>query len=265
VADLTPPLPGFEPGARRSRRPKRIRTERDRERDRLREQNRPKRHRPNRPPSIPRLVAKPCGWCGLSFETRNSRARYCSHLCSMAARQGAWPSSPLSWRECGWCGKQIRASYRTAFCSAMCRHRRHNWNAARKRGERFASDLGWAVCRQCGRKFSHLAKRCPEYCTDRCVASASQQRRKHRIRSNTSRTDNFTLREIAERDGWRCHICRRAVPERPYARRPKDPTMDHLVPISAGGQHVRENVALAHLICNTRRSTGGTAQLRLVG
>jgi 5-methylcytosine-specific restriction endonuclease McrA len=30
-------------------------------------------------------------------------------------------------------------------------------------------------------------------------------------------------------------------------------TLDHVVPISVGGEHTRENVRCAHLRCNARR------------
>ncbi|MBX3031925.1 MAG: HNH endonuclease [Chloroflexi bacterium] len=45
---------------------------------------------------------------------------------------------------------------------------------------------------------------------------------------------------------------------------PKAPTVDHIVPISAGGADSLINVATAHFECNWRRSDGGNAQLRLV-
>jgi 5-methylcytosine-specific restriction endonuclease McrA len=73
------------------------------------------------------------------------------------------------------------------------------------------------------------------------------------------------MREIAERDGWRCHLCGRRVPDRPYRASPNDPTLDHLVPVSAGGDHTRANVALAHNRCNYERRADGPAQMRLFG
>lgn len=76
--------------------------------------------------------------------------------------------------------------------------------------------------------------------------------------------ESFTLREIAERDGWRCHLCNRKVPDRPFRSRPLDATIDHLVPVSAGGDHTRANVALAHFACNWKRADVGPAQLRLL-
>lgn len=63
---------------------------------------------------------------------------------------------------------------------------------------------------------------------------------------------------VYERDGGRCHLCGETV-----AR--DDFSLDHLVPLSAGGEHSMRNVATAHLLCNARRGVGGTAQLRLLG
>jgi 5-methylcytosine-specific restriction endonuclease McrA len=35
---------------------------------------------------------------------------------------------------------------------------------------------------------------------------------------------------------------------------PKNPwTIDHIVPIAKGGKHVRENLQLAHKLCNQRK------------
>jgi 5-methylcytosine-specific restriction endonuclease McrA len=73
------------------------------------------------------------------------------------------------------------------------------------------------------------------------------------------------MAELGERDSWRCHLCRRKV--NPVLESPHDlsKTMDHLVPIADGGDHEPANLALAHRICNTRRSTGGVVQLALIG
>lgn len=66
-------------------------------------------------------------------------------------------------------------------------------------------------------------------------------------------------RDIAERDGWRCHICGKKVTETNWS-------LDHLIPLSKGGMHIPENVALAHFACNTKRNVGThiPAQLRLL-
>ncbi len=71
--------------------------------------------------------------------------------------------------------------------------------------------------------------------------------------------ERFTLDEIYERDGGRCHLCNCKV-----ARR--DATVDHLVPVALGGEHTRANVALAHRSCNSSKKTSArNEQLRLIG
>lgn len=70
-------------------------------------------------------------------------------------------------------------------------------------------------------------------------------------------TEKIDVEDIATRDGWRCHICGKRV-----AR--VNMSLDHLIPVSKGGPHLKVNVALAHLLCNKRRGTGRIpAQLRL--
>jgi 5-methylcytosine-specific restriction endonuclease McrA len=52
---------------------------------------------------------------------------------------------------------------------------------------------------------------------------------------------------IYRRDLGRCHLCRRRVkPDRFH--------VDHLIPLARGGSHVPENVAIAHPLCNMRKS-----------
>ena len=81
----------------------------------------------------------------------------------------------------------------------------------------------------------------------------------YKRRDLTMGGDAITLRKLAERDNWRCHICGKRVSEKRWS-------MDHLVPLSKGGPHTFANVALAHLKCNQRRGVDRLpAQLRLIG
>lgn len=51
---------------------------------------------------------------------------------------------------------------------------------------------------------------------------------------------------VFERDGGKCHICRKAVD-------PRDWHLDHLWPLSRGGSHTYSNVAVSHPTCNMRK------------
>lgn len=65
------------------------------------------------------------------------------------------------------------------------------------------------------------------------------------------------IERIGDRDRWLCHLCRRKVSR-------KNATRDHLIPRADGGTWADENLALAHMRCNSRRGRGRLpAQLRL--
>jgi hypothetical protein len=64
----------------------------------------------------------------------------------------------------------------------------------------------------------------------------------------------FDVVAVYERDEWLCWICGQPVDPALRAPDPLSKSLDHVVPISEGGPHVRENVRLAHAICNSRRS-----------
>ena len=69
---------------------------------------------------------------------------------------------------------------------------------------------------------------------------------------------------IYERDGWRCQICGGKV-VREWGS-PKSATLDHIVPMSCGGPHTRDNLQTAHAVCNARKGArSANDQLRLIG
>lgn len=54
-----------------------------------------------------------------------------------------------------------------------------------------------------------------------------------------------------------CHICGRPVDKTLSGRDPLGPSIDHLIPVAAGGTHDRANLRLAHQRCNNQRQTDG--------
>jgi 5-methylcytosine-specific restriction endonuclease McrA len=95
-------------------------------------------------------------------------------------------------------------------------------------------------------------------------ADASQKNHRRRLKSQ-AQIVKYTLEQIGERDGWKCHLCRKRVQRTLPGSVPMGPTIDHLVPLSRGGDDTPANVALAHRKCNVARGTRGTVQLLLVG
>lgn len=89
----------------------------------------------------------------------------------------------------------------------------------------------------------------------------------HRRRARLAELDSeqFSPSEIFERDGWVCQLCGRKINRRRKWPDPLSASIDHILPISLGGGHLRANAQASHLRCNLRKHTGGTDQLRLIG
>lgn len=65
--------------------------------------------------------------------------------------------------------------------------------------------------------------------------------------------ERFTAIEIFERDNWTCYLCHEPVSQAPDCYNPKAATIDHVVPLSKGGQHTAANVRCACLTCNSSK------------
>lgn len=204
----------------------------------------------------------PCAWCAKPFRAQlhyGKRQRYCSCPCAGAGRVED-RSSVVPWASCLHCGGWLVARKGRVRCPrpecerARGRERyRHTFVSVAESNPEVTHR-----CPECGETFtSRRYSDTRVYCTPLCSARAHKRNRRHRLRA-AGPSERFTLREIAERDGWICHLCRLKVSK-------NDASIDHLVPVSKGGAHTRANVALAHRVCNSARGATGLAQLRLVG
>lgn len=197
--------------------------------------------RPRRSPKPKKALREVRCACGATFETRQSRRTTCSTRCYDIAR-GAVRAVALPMRTCALpdCG----ASYRPLLDRQRCCCERH----------------GKILCNREGRASGRYVdvwndKRRDHY-----------HRRRARIQgASTGRPVIFA--EIAERDQWRCGICRKAVSTVLAWPHPESPSLDHIIPLTEdGSEHDPRNVRLAHLTCNTSRGNrGGGEQLLLFG
>lgn len=228
-----------------------------------------------------------CEVCGTRYKASYTAQRTCSRTCGKVIHAGFHKETALIWRTCRWCSESWVANKRPThckkpprtpkprntecawcagpiaipapnkkYCSPACRSICH---PQRKK----VTHILYGACTQCGDAFVRRAGQRGEFCTRACSRRARKRRGRRRLRGAPQR-EAYTLRQVAERDGWRCHLCGKRVPDRPYAARPLDPTVDHLIPVSAGGNDTLDNVALAHNRCNWLRSDTGQAQLRLI-
>lgn len=116
------------------------------------------------------------------------------------------------------------------------------------------------VCGRCGA--TKPAAKFNRYCysTDGlfhyCRTCEDNKLAEYRARRAAVSVEDVDRAVVWARDGGRCHICGKLCdPDRWH--------LDHLVPLSVGGEHSYRNVAVSHPSCNIRRGVRGAAQMRL--
>ena len=97
------------------------------------------------------------------------------------------------------------------------------------------------------------------------VTSRTAARRRRRARLATVASEPYADAEIADRDGWTCQLCHKRIGRSYRYPHPRSLSIDHIVPISKGGDDVKSNVQAAHLRCNIAKHNRGVDQLRLIG
>lgn len=83
--------------------------------------------------------------------------------------------------------------------------------------------------------------------------SASTARHGRRVRLEASTVERFDPVVVYDRDGWICGICGGAIDRALAWPDPGSVSLDHVLPLAAGGEHSRANTQAAHWICNVRK------------
>lgn len=197
-----------------------------------------------------RIRDVPCsGGCGKLIWRGNGCLPPGQSMCQ-PCRRARWQVP----RDCAQCSKPLPAKKRVGrFCSRKC----SNLNTTLNR-------VGPHLCPSCGTGVPDgpAVKCCPPC---RAMNLRVNYRKKNTARRGVCPQGTMTIRELLARDGWRCHLCRKLIPRNVHYLDPLAPTFDHLIPVADGGSDEPENLAAAHRSCNSRRGTGGTVQLLLVG
>lgn len=75
----------------------------------------------------------------------------------------------------------------------------------------------------------------------------------HIRRSAVKTGDLIDVGTLGKRDNWHCYLCDESVDFMLPWPDPLSKSIDHVVPLTVGGEHIWENVKLAHLRCNIRK------------
>ena len=225
---------------------------------------------------VPYKPRRPCAHCG--HPVKESDHVYCSRACASRGRR----QSPIS-RSCQWCGAEFNIDTKNnkqVYCSRSC--------GGQARGDPFrkwpSSRIYIVKCLGCDKSFVSR-RRGKAVCNYKCQKAKTVRRyredpafrdsvitraHEHRAHALGLGDTKVTLTYLIERDVGRCRAVVCHFRSRKVAvlgtRGPRQPTMDHIVPLSLGGTHTLDNVVLAHYRCNlSKGNRGGGEQLLLIG
>lgn len=113
-------------------------------------------------------------------------------------------------------------------------------------------------------------QRNPDLCNERIRAwgkanpdkRVDQVNRRRAWKHGNGGAEKFARTEIGERDGWTCGICEQPIDKTLRFPDQQSASLDHIVPLSLGGEHSRTNSRIAHWICNVRRGADRKAAER---
>lgn len=185
-----------------------------------------------------------CLACGGSVPFRRGWRRYCSARCRWNYSGHRPPLPPKNYRrvqgECLACGRDLGQQRLGAagrlFCNATCARWAH---------------LGRiADCAQCGGAFATTDSR-RIYCSADCGQTA-RRGRASRVWGH-GKTDKFTRQKVLDRDDWTCYLCQRPIPRDLAWPAPLSASVDHVVPVQAGGSDRPDNLRATHWHCNLEK------------
>lgn len=166
-------------------------------------------------------------------------------------------------RPCCQCGAVITGSRRVT-CSDVCRRL---YLTVRLTGKKHKpSRVKEYTCTQCSTSFLAVKNRkglCAT-CVRRDGRKGKGKFRERCKRAGVYYDPRVTIHAVFQRDKWRCHLCGRKTPARLRGKNvPASPELDHILPITKGGNHTWDNVACACRECNGRKRDKPLGQLRL--
>lgn len=240
------------------------------------------------PTTLPRTAPRPCKHCGEDYVPAGRRgpvSAFCSELCrsratrgrgtpayeralARSAKKNAEARAARPRPDCIVCGSPVEPPRRT-LCSDECK-RKNNAKKAMEFQRAYKAEHGiWparvyekkdgaerykskAKARDAARnKAIPVRKRYP------AVFAAKDARRRMKLAQAT--VEVFDPMEVFDRDRWVCQLCNEPVDRDVEYPDPGYRSLDHIVPISKGGEHSRRNTQLAHLGCNVAKSNRMTA------
>ena len=201
-----------------------------------------------------------CRYCGKRVELDllgGTRKKYCNNSCKDRLRSALKRPEPLR-RKCKICGADYETQRKNSVTCGIKTCQAENLRRNMRERERLMRQTLPATkvqtCAWCkgeivtprsytGVRLYHQACK--------LQARRANYRRKNTMRRGVVGAQPIRIQDIGDRDCWLCQLCGQPVDRLLSGRDPQGPTVDHILPISKGGQDTLENVQLAHHRCNS--------------
>lgn len=234
--------------------------------------------------------AKLCIHCGAQFNPAQSNAVYCKKSCKVSAWRIANPSraiahktterkknAPLPYSKV-YTGKCVRCCEAyvlrkpsEGFCGQACKKSLRAWQSAMTARIKHEHRGDVLSCLQCSSEFCPLygyshAKLCTVCAKARAKRSSRVSRLTGKMRKRAQTVESVDPLKVFERDRWRCQLCRKVTPKKlrgTYAD--LAPELDHILPLSLGGEHSYRNTQCLCRACNGAKSNKPLGQMLLIG
>lgn len=201
-----------------------------------------------------KAAGRPHKYCGLHWRRRIAKS--------------------LSGVRCRGCGKLVEQNRRGCpkhYCNITCKRSYEAGEYLRESGRAGLLNFKHKVshCARCSVAISvetnpnvlHPKK----FCSVKCAAEAHRiyedkkaasraSRHRRRARKQTAPYETFSDLEIFERDNWICGICKEPIDREVKYPHPKSKSLDHILPLSKGGHHLRKNCQGSHFGCNSKKT-----------
>jgi len=209
-----------------------------------------------------RWRTKNCKHCGVEFQTKRRETKFCSLSCT--GHYGTSSPGYAEWRarkrlEIEAREEEVRKRRAEERPLRLERAVYRYWTRRQGIFERIASLQEKRrllqtpkECLECGGVFTaSLARKV--YCSTECNTRNKRRRHKQvrRARLKGSRVEDVSAFRVFERDAWRCQLCLVKTPRKLRGTlKDNAPELDHIIPLSRGGEHSYRNTQCACRKCN---------------
>lgn len=224
-----------------------------------------------------------CTHCGKEFEAQRSVSMYCSNACKVAAwkaKNGRIEYEYIKRVSSYWAGYCIDCNIAIGGVRKRCRcgdcqgvaDKAYNTARSLADAEMKHKAAGLVIsCDGCSVLFCPLygasnTRLCLCCKTDRGLQAKRTSRLTRKMRQRCQTVESVNPLKVFDRDKWTCQLCKKKTPKSLRGSLdPRAPELDHIMPVSLGGEHSYRNTQCSCRACNGSKSNRPLGQMLLIG